>query len=131
LFTNAEMMADVLDEDMPELSKEDPKKKQEDDFEGNEEETEVSVEPGTGASSLWEDDDVKNFYENLGLFSKLKDTVLSVNHFYLKHFIIAYFIFNQISWKKYITTYNLMIYFCSINLVQLLTMNSPLFFLVL
>ena len=61
-------MADVLDEDMPELSKEDPKKKQEDDFEGNEEEIEVSVEPGTGASSLWEDDDVKNFYENLGLF---------------------------------------------------------------
>ena len=72
LFTNAEMMADVLDEDMPELSKEDPKKKQEDDFEGNEEEIEVSVEPGTGASSLWEDDDVKNFYENLGLFFKLK-----------------------------------------------------------
>jgi hypothetical protein len=66
LFTNAEMMADVLDEDMPELTKEDPKKKQEDDFEGNEEETEVSVDPGTGASSLWEDDDVKNFYENLG-----------------------------------------------------------------
>ena len=66
LFTNAEMMADVLDEDMAELTKEDPKKKQEDDFEGNEEETEVSVDPGTGASSLWEDDDVKNFYENLG-----------------------------------------------------------------
>ena len=84
-------MADVLDEDMPELSKEDPKKKQEDDFEGNEEEIEVSVEPGTGASSLWEDDDVKNFYENLGLFFKLKVRVWPVNHFYLKHFTIQYF----------------------------------------
>jgi len=71
-------MADVLDEDMPELAKEDPKKKQEDDFEGNEEEAEVSVEPGTGASSLWEDDDVKNFYENLGWFFR---TIWPVYHF--------------------------------------------------
>ena len=61
------MMADVLDEDMPELKKEDLKKKEE-DLEGNDEEAELnfSAEPGTGASSLWEDEDMKQFYENLG-----------------------------------------------------------------
>jgi hypothetical protein len=62
-------MADVLDEDMPELSKEDPKKKPEDDLDAIEDETEVTVEAGA-SSMLWEDDDVKNFYENLCKLSR-------------------------------------------------------------
>jgi len=66
LLLNAEMMADVLDEDMPELTKEDPKKKLDEELDGNEEDSEVGVDPGSGVSSqLWEDEDAKNFYENL------------------------------------------------------------------
>ena len=39
---------------------------QDDDVDGGDEDSEVAVDAGAGAASLlWEDDDMKNFYENL------------------------------------------------------------------
>ncbi len=45
---------------------------QDDDMDGAEDDSEVSVDAGSGVSSLlWEDDDMKNFYENLCKFRGL------------------------------------------------------------
>ena len=62
LLTNAEQLADVLDEDMPELTWEDPKKSEELDEEENEMD---EVIESSALGPLWEDEETKSFYENL------------------------------------------------------------------
>ncbi len=61
LFSNTEQLADVLDEDMPDLAAED--KKDEDDID-EVAELEAQVEE-SALGELWEDDEMKSFYENL------------------------------------------------------------------
>lgn len=52
---------------MPELPKDDPKKK-EVEFDGLlEEGVDAVIDQSNGAPQIWEDDDMKNFYEGLGL----------------------------------------------------------------
>ena len=92
LFNNCENLADILDEDMPEMPKEDEKKKvtflfvaesmrltlrtilfyQDDLLDEGEEDAEVE-ESALGA--LWEDDETKAFYEHL---SDLKSIIPAI-----------------------------------------------------
>ena len=62
LLLNAEQLSDILDEDMPELTWEDPKKS--DDVDDEENDIDEAVE-SSALGALWEDEETKSFYEDL------------------------------------------------------------------